>query len=77
MLKETEKLMKEFYNIKPHVFELYKKALNGLNIMAEYDGRTPNIGFNYGFWKDKINLICAWNDCKKISSGIQFKICLK
>ena len=28
MLKETEKLMKEFYNIKPHVFELYKKALS-------------------------------------------------
>ena len=28
MLKETEKLMMEAYNIKPHVFELYKKALN-------------------------------------------------
>ena len=27
MLKETEKLMMESYNIKPHVFELYKKAL--------------------------------------------------
>ena len=28
MLKETEKLMMESYNIKPHLFELYKKALN-------------------------------------------------
>ena len=28
MLKETEKLMVEAYNIKPHVFELYKQALN-------------------------------------------------
>ena len=28
MLKETEKLMMEAYNIKPHVFELYKQALN-------------------------------------------------
>ena len=28
MLKETEKLMMESYNIKPHVFELYKKALS-------------------------------------------------
>ena len=28
MLRETEKLMMESYNIKPHVFELYKKALN-------------------------------------------------
>lgn len=27
MLKETEKLMIEYYNIKPYVFELYKKAL--------------------------------------------------
>lgn len=27
MLKETEKLMMESYNIKPHVFEVYKKAL--------------------------------------------------
>lgn len=30
MLKETEKLMMEAYNIKPHVFELYKQALNDL-----------------------------------------------
>ena len=28
MLKETEKLMMEAYNIKPHGFELYKQALN-------------------------------------------------
>ena len=28
MLKETEKLMMEAYNIKPHLFELYKQALN-------------------------------------------------
>ena len=28
MLKETEKLMMEAYNIKPHVFELYKQAVN-------------------------------------------------
>ena len=28
MLKETEKLMMEAYNIKSHVFELYKQALN-------------------------------------------------
>ena len=30
MLKETEKLMMEAYNIKPHLFELYKQALNDL-----------------------------------------------
>ena len=27
MLRETEKLMMESYNIKPHVFELYERAL--------------------------------------------------
>lgn len=30
MLKETEKLMMEAYNIKPNVFEVYKQALNDL-----------------------------------------------
>lgn len=57
--------------------ELYQKAINGMNVMAEYDARTINVGFNYAIWKDRINILCAWNDCKKFSSGIQFKICLK
>lgn len=57
--------------------DFYKKALNGLNIMAEYDARTVNVGFNYAIWKDRINLICAFNECKHFSGGIYFKVHLK
>lgn len=57
--------------------ELYKKFLNGLNIMAEYDARTINLGVNYSIWKDQINLTCGLNDCKYFSSGIFFKAFLK
>ena len=57
--------------------EFYKKIINGLNIMAEYDARTANFGFNYAFGKDQINIICAWNECKHFNGGLQFKICLK
>ena len=27
-----------------------------LNLMAEYDARTCNVGFEYSFWKDYVNL---------------------
>lgn len=54
--------------------EFYKKVLNGLNIMAEYDARTFNTGFNYAIWKDRINITCAWNECKYFSSGIFFLV---
>ncbi|MBO5251223.1 MAG: YjbH domain-containing protein [Bacteroidaceae bacterium] len=57
--------------------EFYKKVLNGLNLMAEYDGRTINIGSSYTLWKDYINLTCALNECKYFSGGIFFKVHLK
>ena len=57
--------------------EFYKKALNGLNIMAEYDARAINIGMNYSLWKDQINFVCGLNECKYFSGGIFFKIHLK
>lgn len=57
--------------------ESYKKLLNGLNVMAEYDARTFNIGFNYDLWKERINIICAWNECKNFSGGIYLKLHLK
>lgn len=53
------------------------KALNGLNLMAEYDARTVNIGFNYSVWKDRFNLTAELNDGKYLSAGLYFKICLK
>ena len=63
------------FNIKGE--ELYKKIINGLNIMAEYDARDTNLGFNYAIWEDRINVLCAWNECKYFSGGLQFKINLK
>ena len=53
------------------------KALNGLNLMAEYDARTVNVGFNYSVWKDRFNLTAALNDGKYLSAGVYFRISLK
>ena len=53
------------------------KALNNLNLMAEYDSRTINCGFEYSFWKDYINAIVELNRCRYFSAGFIFKIHLK
>ena len=53
------------------------KMINGLNLMAEYDARTVNIGAHYQLWKDHINLIAELNNGKYFSGGIYFKIHMK
>lgn len=53
------------------------KIVNGLNLMAEYDARTCNVGFEYSFWKDHINLVAELNDGRYFSGGIYFKVHLK
>ncbi len=53
------------------------KAVNGLNLMAEYDSRTFNIGGTYSIWKDRINIVAELNDGKYFSGGVYFKVCLK
>ncbi|MDO4165397.1 MAG: YjbH domain-containing protein [Bacteroides sp.] len=55
----------------------WNKAINGLNLMAEYDARTVNVGFNYSFWKDRINVITELNDGKYWSGGLYFRVHLK
>jgi len=40
------------------------KAINNLNLMAEYDSKSINCGFEYSFWKDYINAIVELNRCK-------------
>ena len=57
--------------------EFYTKIINGLNIMAEYDSRTINVGASYSIWKDYINIITELTECKYLSSGVFFKIHLK
>lgn len=63
------------FNLPSEVF--WKKALNGLNLMAEYDSRTINVGTSYSLWKDYINIITELTECEHFSGGLQFKIPLK
>lgn len=48
-----------------------------LQVIAEYDSKTINLGLGYSIWKDHINLIGELNDFKYLSAGIYFKIHLK
>ena len=57
--------------------EFYHKAINGLNLMAEYDSKFVNVGARYSIWKDHINLICELRECKHPSVGAYFKVHLK
>lgn len=53
------------------------KAVNNLNLMAEYDSYTINCGFEYSFWKDYINAVVELNRCRYFSAGLVFKVHLK
>lgn len=53
------------------------KVVNNLNLMAEYDSRTLNLGAEYSFWKDYINAVIEFNRCRYLSAGLVFKIHLK
>ena len=57
--------------------ELWQKAVNGLNLMAEYDSKFVNIGAKYAVWKDHINIITELRECKYPSVGVYFKVHLK
>lgn len=50
------------------------KAMNGLNLMAEYDSQFINIGARYRIWKDHINIIGELRKCKYPSVGMYFKV---
>lgn len=53
------------------------KAINGLNLMAEYDSKFVNIGARYTLWKDHINVVGELRECKYPSVGLYFKVHLK
>ena len=57
--------------------EPWQKAVNGLNLMAEYDSKFVNIGAKYAIWKDHINIITELRECKYPSVGVYFKVHLK
>lgn len=55
----------------------WRKAVNGVNLMAEYDSRVFNCGLQYSVWKDRINAVVELNDGRYVNAGLYFKICLK
>lgn len=57
--------------------QLLAKTINQLNMIAEYDSRTINCGFEYSFWKDYINAVVELNQCRYFSGGLVFKVHLK
>lgn len=57
--------------------EFWQKAVNGLNLMAEYDSKVVNIGARYALYKDHINIITELRECKYPSVGVFFKVHLK
>ena len=57
--------------------EFWHKAVNGLNLMAEYDSKFVNVGARYSIWKDHIHVIGELRECKYPSVGVYFKVHLK
>ena len=57
--------------------ETWQKAVNNLNLMAEYDSKFVNIGARYAVWKDHVNIITELRECKYPSVGVYFKVHLK
>lgn len=51
----------------------WAKAANGFDLRAEYDSRAFNLGFGYSVWKEHINFIAEWYECKSFSCGVFFK----
>lgn len=56
---------------------IWSLLANGVNVMAEYDTRSLNVGLNYKIWNDHINLFTEANQFKYVSAGLMFKMWLK
>lgn len=48
-----------------------------LNIIAEYDAKTINIGATYALWADHFNFLFELQEGKYISAGLVYKVNLK
>ena len=55
---------------------LWSQALNGLNLMGEYDSEYVNVGAKYSLWKERINLVGELRKCRYPSVGLYFKVVL-
>ena len=57
--------------------ETFYKYLNGLNLIAEYDAKTINVGGHYSLLKEYVNIVAELNNGKHFCGGIYFRIPLK
>ena len=48
-----------------------------LNVIAEYDAKTINIGAIYSLWSDHFNILIELQEGKYISTGLVYKVNLK
>lgn len=55
----------------------WNKAVNGLNVIAEYDSHSVNCGIGYNFWKDYISGVVELTGCRYPSAGMVFRVHLK
>ena len=65
------------YNFALPATSTLNKAINGLNLMAEYDSKFFNVGAKYTLRKDHINIVGELRECKYPSVGVYFKVHLK
>ena len=55
----------------------WTRALNGMDVIAEYDSHSLNCGVGYHFWKDCISGVVELTRCKYPSAGMVFRVHLK
>ena len=48
-----------------------------LNVIAEYDAKTINVGATYAFWADHFNFLFELQEGKYISAGLVYKVNMK
>lgn len=48
-----------------------------LNIIAEYDAKTINVGATYALWSDHFNFLIELQEGKYLSAGLVYKVNLK
>lgn len=48
-----------------------------LNVIAEYDAKTINVGATYALWADHFNFVLELQEGKYVSAGLVYKVNLK
>ena len=51
--------------------------LDNVDLIAEFDSRTPNVGFIASVWDNRFEAMFEWQDFKWINFGLRFKVRIK